>query len=575
MIRQSLHGNKMLLGMTLLFSVITSAASVLIAIILQKVIDAAMQGDMHLFREILLQAVVYLLLLSLFGYIYALCSKALIRNLTLSLRERVFRGVFSRKADEFTSTHTADYLSALTNDIKLLEENYFSPLLSLLQNIVVFVASLVVLLYLSPLVTLILVFGMILMFAVPSLFGKALQSKQNAVSSQMSVLTTSIKELLSGYEVIKSYAMGRYTEQKFQQENQKAANTRFAADRLFAANESLSETLAILTQFSVVFIAAYLIISGDFSAGSLVALVQLSGGFVGPVLMIMQNLPKIQGVKPVVERINNLASEAGQLKTDRIDPVFHDRLDIHQLHFGYQEAQPVLTDINLTLQKGKKYVLSGHSGCGKSTLVKLISGYYDRYEGSIAMDGMDLRQLDPQQVQQMIATVHQNVFIFDTDIQQNISLHEEFSEEEFASALLGSGSHKFVEQLPGGLRSRVGENGSLLSGGQRQRIAVARALIRNKPILILDEGTSAIDRQTAYEIESQLLKLKELTLITITHSMDEDMLRKYDEIIYMENGTITEVGPFDKLIRSGGGFAARCMLKQDHAPEELQYQAGI
>ncbi|MEK5237217.1 ABC transporter ATP-binding protein [Paenibacillus sp. FSL L8-0470] len=568
--KQSIRQNKMLLAVTLLFSIITSAAGVLVAIILQKVIDAAMQGDMLLFKRILFLSVAYLLLLSLFGFIYAICSKALIRNLTLSLRERVFRGVFRRNAEEFTSSNTADYLSALTNDIKLLEDNYIQPLLLTLQNVVVFAASLIALLYLSPLVTLILVVCMILMFTVPSLFGKALQDKQSAVSARMSIFTTSVKDLLSGYEVIKSYAMGKHTEQKFRQENTAAANTRFAADRLFAANESLSETLAILTQFSVVFIAAYLIISGDFSAGSLVALVQLSGGFVGPVLVVMQNLPKIQGVKPVVQRINDLASEEAQPKSGLLEPVFHENLEVSRLQFAYQQGNQVLSDINLSLQKGKKYALVGRSGCGKSTLVKLLSGYYDRYDGSITLDGINLKQLDPERLQQITATIHQNVYMFDTDIKQNICLHEEFTEEVMEIALRTSGVHKFVEKMPDGLLTTVGENGSQLSGGQRQRIAVARALIRSKPILILDEGTSAIDMQTAYEIESRLLTLKELTLITITHNMNEELLGLYDEIIYMENGRIAEVGCFQELRARGGGFAAFCSLHREDVAEVLQ-----
>lgn len=215
---------------------------------------------------------------------------------------------------------------------------------------------------------------MILMFAVPSLFGKALQDKQSAVSARMSIFTTSVKDLLSGYEVIKSYAMGKHTEQKFQQENSAAANTRFAADRLFAANESLSETLAILTQFSVVFIAAYLIISGDFSAGSLVALVQLSGGFVGPVLVVMQNLPKIQGVKPVVQRINDLASEEAQPKSGLLEPVFNENLEISRLHFAYQQGNQVLSNINLSLQKEKNMHWLGEAAAVNLHLLNCLAG---------------------------------------------------------------------------------------------------------------------------------------------------------------------------------------------------------
>lgn len=561
--KQSISHNKMLLAVTLLLSIITSAAGVMIALILQKVIDAAMLGDTGLFWRILSISAVYLLLLGLLGFIYSLCSKALVRNLTISLRERIFRGVFQRKVEAFTATNTADYLSALTNDIKLLEDHYIHPMLLSLQNIVVFAVSLLVLFYVSPLVTLILLLSMVLMFAVPSLFGRALQHRQNAVSSQMSIFTTRLKDLLSGYEIIKSYALGRHAEQKFREENKLAAETRFAADRLFAANEGVSQTLAVLSQFAVVFIAAYLIISGDLSAGSLVALVQLSGGIVGPVLIIMENLPKIQGVKPVLARVDELSGEAEEGHTGMMEPVFNDRLEISQLHFAYPSGKPVLRGIDLTLQKGKKYALVGKSGCGKSTLVKLLSGYFERYEGTISLDGTDMLRLDREKLLQMASTIHQNVYMFDTDIRQNICLFEDFTEVELEKAIHMSGMHKFVATTPQGLLSPVGENGSQLSGGQRQRIAVARALIRNKPILILDEGTSAIDMQTAYEIESRLLQHKELTLITITHNMNEDLLGLYDEIIYMEDGVIAGIGPLEELLERSRLFRSFYTLNKE------------
>ncbi|MFD1175408.1 ABC transporter ATP-binding protein [Paenibacillus puldeungensis] len=563
--KQALRKNRWLIAVTVLFSIIVSAASVLIAILLQRIIDAAIQGNMELFWQTLFFSIGYVLLLGLLSYIYAISSKALIRNWTIVIRDQVFRGVFRRNFEAFSTTNTADYLSALSNDIKLIEENYINPLLLTLQNIVIFVFSLAIMLFISPLVTGILIVCTVLMFVVPSLFGSALQNKQNAVSEQMSVFTLKLKDLLSGYEVIKSFALGKHADRKFGQENAAAANTRFAADRLLAMNESVSEILGILTQFSVIFIAAYLIITGHLSAGSLVALVQLSNGFVGPVLIIMQSLPKIQGVKPVVDRINALADYKDHSFQGVLEPTFQDNLKVSQLSFAYDDKKDVLLDIELTLHKGKKYALVGQSGCGKSTLVKLLTGCYEGYNGMISYDDVELKQLDVERLQQMVSTIHQNVYMFDTDILQNICLDEDFSEEAIQSAIQRSGVNKFLLQMPQGLHTPVSENGSSLSGGQRQRIAVARALIRNKPILVLDEGTSAIDMQTAFEIESKLLSLPGLTLITITHNMNPDILMMYDEIIYMENGRIAEMGSLEDLLALGGGFSRFITLEKSAA----------
>ena len=218
--------------------------------------------------------------------------------------------------------------------------------------------------------------------------------------------------------------------------------------------------------------------------------------------------------------------------------------------------------MNCTIERGKKYVLVGKSGCGKSTLIKLLSGCYSTYRGEILYDNTELHRTDPDTVAQLSSTIHQNIYMFDESIYDNICLHEDYPGEMIKKATDESGLTEFLSGLPEGLQYQVGENGSNLSGGQKQRIAVARALIRSKPILILDEGTSAIDRQTAYDIENRLLKLQDLTLITVTHHLDEDLLKKYDKILYMENGCIKEEGAFESLISVPSRFAAYFQLKK-------------
>ena len=202
------------------------------------------------------------------------------------------------------------------------------------------------------------------------------------------------------------------------------------------------------------------------------------------------------------------------------------------------------------------------SGCGKSTLIKLLSGYYSTYKGEILYDDAELHMLDKDSVVQLSSIIHQNIYLFDETIYDNICLHEHYPEEQIKKAVEDSGLAEFISELPTGLQYRVGENGSNLSGGQKQRIAVARALIRNKPILILDEGTSAIDMQTAYDIENRLLKIENLTLITITHHLDPNLLDKYDEIFYMENGHMKERGSFKQLINTPTSFSQYYHLKE-------------
>ncbi len=202
------------------------------------------------------------------------------------------------------------------------------------------------------------------------------------------------------------------------------------------------------------------------------------------------------------------------------------------------------------------------SGCGKSTLIKLIAGYYSDFKGNVLYDEDKLFSVDIDKITALSSVIHQNVYMFDESILDNICLHEDYSKEELQSALSDSGLLHFIEQVPNGLEYHVGENGNNLSGGQKQRIAVARALIRKKPLLILDEGTSAIDMQTAYDIESRLLAISDLTLLTITHNMSKDILELYDEIIFMADGKIIEHGTFETLIAKHAAFYDFYQLKK-------------
>ncbi len=553
--KECLKKNKLILTITLLLNIISSVAAVFLAKLLQKVIDTALSGNMSSFQRILLISVIYITVLGIISYLYSLCSKRLIRNLIKMLRERAFYGIFKRSVQDFTGVNTADYISALTNDIKLIEENYITPILTTLQYAIMFIVTIVMLFVISPFIALCLIGCMIVMLLLPGLMGNSLQTRQDALSKQLSRFTTRLKDYFSGFEVIKSFQIGSHIKRAFSYENDKTANVKYQADKLFALNEGVSGILAYLTQFSGLFIGAYMIIKGSITAGTLVALIQLSGTFVSPVMMILQNVPMIKSIKPVIKRIEELAEYTDVSFTGTMEPSFKDSIVIRDLSFAYEAARPILMNTSLTLHKGKKYAIVGKSGCGKTTLIKLLTGYYSSYEGSITYDNISLRELDIEKVQSMASVIHQNIYMFDDSILQNISLYDTFTDEDLNAALTTSGVEQFLERTPEGLQYKVGENGSNLSGGQRQRVAVARALIRQKPLLILDEGTSSVDMQTACDIESRLLSMEELTLITITHNLRADLLEQYDQIIYMEAGIVAEVGNMAELLANQAGFS--------------------
>lgn len=549
-----LKQNKLLLVLTLILGALTSVASVFVSIILQKIIDIAMHGDLEAFTQVLLFTAIYMVALCLLSYGSALLGKVLLRNITKLLRRDVFNGILLRTPGDFYSANTADYLSSLTNDIKMIEENYILPLLAVVELSIMFLATLAVLFYLSPLVTACLLVGMALMFLIPALLGKALAKRQEKVSQQMSTFTAKTKDFLSGYEIIRGFGILPHTRKVFAAENKQAADVKFRADKMLAINEGLSETLSTFIMVVVIFVSAYLVLRQSITVGTLVALVQLGGTFITPIMLLLQMLPKIKGIAPVAARLNEFSAYQDQEFTGELEPTFNHSIAVENLTYSYNQEKPVLLGVNQTFQKGKKYAILGKSGCGKSTLIKMLTGYSGRYGGSITIDGQELTDLKNQSVTRLMAVIHQNIYMFDNTIAHNIGLEQEFDPAAWEQALATSGVNLFLAQQEQGLETPVGENGANLSGGQRQRIAVARALIRQTPIMILDEGTSSIDRQTAAEIENNLLSQEYLTLLTITHNLDPALLGQYDEIIYMEEGKIAAKGSLNQLLATDGKF---------------------
>ncbi len=400
--RECIKRNKLLLLLTIIFSIISSAAMVGLSLLIQTTIDYVTIGNMDGFKRILIYSVGYGILIGLLYFIYDILSKMFIRNLLKMLRNKVFFGILRRNYKDFNSKNTADYISVLTNDMKLIEENYVVPLLLILQYSVMFGVTVILLLYLSPLVTLGIFISMLLIFIVPSIFGKTLENKQLELSNRLSFFTSKLKDIFLGYDVIRSYNLRNNTTKEFQEENNNLANAKFTADKIFVINESISQILGLGTQFVAIFLSAYLVIKGELTMGMLIAIVQLSATFVQPVIMIMSNVPKLNSVKPIIKRIDDFSNYEDTDFVGKDKPYFNSNLEISNLYFNYGNERPAIDNISLRIDRNKKYAIVGGSGCGKSTLVKLMLGYYSDFNGDIKFDGNSIKNLDIEQLNKMI-----------------------------------------------------------------------------------------------------------------------------------------------------------------------------
>lgn len=545
------HQQKGLVITAVLINIFAAGFMAYVAIILRDILDIAVSLDLEGFRSILFFSAIFFPLAGVTYYLADAVNAKLTTKIIRNIRKDVFQGMMRQEMSQFNSVNSADYISALTNDINLLEENYLLPLITLIYQISTPTISIGIMFYLSPIIAIVVLASLIFLIVIPALFGGEIQKRQENLSQQLSLFTIKIKDIFSGFEVIKSYQMDSHIDTDFNNQNNSIFKSKLSLNYLYALTTTISMLLGLFSQVGTIFLSAYLVIQGNITAGTLLALVQVSGQITGPIQMIADCVPKIKGSQKIIDRLENFSTQQSNNRGNET-ATFEESLTIKDLEYTYpNEETPVLKNLHFTFEKNKKYVLIGKSGCGKTTLTKALIGHLNGYQGEILYDQLELKRLSDDSYSKLSSMIHQNVYMFDEDIEQNICLHSSFDKTQLLSAIEESGVSLFLKENRT-IKTKVGENGSNLSGGQRQRIAVARALIQNKPLLILDEGTSAVDKQTAHDIENRLLKRDDLTLITITHSLDIDLLSRYDEIIYMEDGNIIEHGPLNNLMKSEG-----------------------
>ncbi len=522
------------MGVTALLIAFTAMAGV-ISIIKQRLIDAVMAQDLAGVRRYIPLALGMACFYAAVYVVACVCRDVFRVSLINDVRILTFDGILRRNHRDFEKNHSADYISALTNDMTTIQGRYnilFSGVVMVSQMI--FTAALM--LYCQPLVTVCAIFSALVMTIVPWTLGRVSARWQERRSKQLAALTAMLSECFGGFETIRTFGISRQIRSRFRECSKALRDCECHTEGLNSFTDSLAQLLSILAQTGILVLSCWMVFTGQMTIGALVVFTGLNGSFCSGLSTTLILAPMLKGVKPVVDRVNGFADYVcGEEQGDK-EPSFRNRVEVKDLGFGYDGKASVLNRLSLNLRRGGKYALTGESGSGKSTLIHLLLGDYPGYEGGIYYDGTELKDLNRDKLYQVVACIHQDVFLFDDTIRNNICLFEEFPEEKFAWALKASGVSKFTDTFSEGVSYQVGERGERLSGGQKQRIAIARALLRNTEFLILDEGTSALDEQTAVEIESELLKLEKLTLLTITHHLQKP--EEYDEVFALKEGKI-------------------------------------
>ena len=476
-------------------------------------------------------------------------------------KEFVFQKITQKGIAAFMREDTSSYVSALSNDANTIETGYLNTIFALIQQILLFAGAFAMMLWYSPLLTAVAVAVTLLPMTASLLAGNRVADAEKKVSDKNELYMSTLTDSLSGFSVVKSFKAEGAMCRLFAKRVREVTEAKTKRSKIDVIVQNVGMIAGGLAQMGVFIVGAALVISGhDLSAGTLMIFVQLMNYVIWPIRSVPQHLAQRKAACALIDKVadaleDHVREEGQERKTE-----LQSGIACENLSFGYEPEKLVLQDVNFRFDAGKSYAVVGASGSGKSTLLNLLMASHSGYTGSIRYDDTPLQQISSESLYEMVSCVQQNVFIFNASIRDNITMFSQFPKEEVDRAIELSGLSALVAQR--GEDYLCGENGSGLSGGEKQRISIARSLLKQAKVLLVDEATAALDAQTAFQVAGAILDLEGLTRIVVTHSLDENLLKRYDCVLTLKNGRIAETGSFQELMAKKGYFYSLYTVSQ-------------
>ncbi len=449
-------------------------------------------------------------------------------------------------------------VSRVVSDVSMMANAVAGVLKDVFQQGLTFLAMMGVVFYqnwrlagLSVIVIPLSVFTMVRM-------GKRLRALAARGQERMGDMASTLQETLSGIRMVKAYGREETEELRFQQSNRAFLNTTMKAIQVSSIGSSHMEVIGVVGVAAIIWYGGFLVIAGSMTPGGFFSFLTAMFMAYTPIRRLSGSNNAIQQALAAAERVFDVLDikteqdgDRGRLELPRVAQ----SVTFEDVTFHYEsQVVPALNEINLTIRAGEMVALVGSSGSGKTTLVNLIPRFYEPTAGRILIDGVDIQSYTLRSLRSQIGMVSQDVVLFDDSIRNNIAFgRQDASDEEILRAAQLAYAHDFVDRLPQGYQTVVGEKGVKLSGGERQRLAIARAILRDPPLLILDEATSALDSESERVVQLALANLmKNRTTLVIAHRLST--IQRADRIMVMARGSIVEVGTHDELLRRGGQY---------------------
>ena len=474
------------------------------------------------------------------------------------LRRTLYHHIHRLSLAEHDEKRTGDLIGRVTSDIESIQDFVTSALLGIVTNVLTLVGIIGVMLYLNWRFTLISLSIAPVLFVVVYVFTRRIKKASRDVRKKESELLSIVEEVFSSIRVVKAFAREDYEERRFERQSWDNVETALRARSL---KMKLSPVVEIIVAIGTCLMLAYgarLVIAGQLTAGALVVFLLYLGKMYKPMRDLSKMTDTVSKAGVGFERIREVLETDGgvrDLPHARRATAFKGSIEFDHVSFGYSPDQLILKDIGFAIKAGQIAAFVGPTGRGKTTIINLIARFYDPLSGTVTIDGTDIKGFTLRSLRDQISFVLQDTFLFHAPIWQNIAYgRPEANRAEIVRAAELANAHEFINDMPDGYDTMVGERGVTLSGGQRQRIAIARAVIRNTPILVLDEPTSGLDAQSEQAVFEALDRLMEgKTSIVIAHHLAT--IVRANMIFVVKDNQLTERGTHDELLAAGGFYA--------------------
>lgn len=556
--------------------VIGSALEFVIPRLTQWTIDKVIPDKaFSLLLTIACSIVTVAVLMSLFGFLSSYLIAMVGQQAIFDIRNELYQHVQSLDLAFFDRQRTGDLMSRLTNDVGMLQQLITTGMLQLITDSLTFLAIATYMLFFNWKLTVLLLLTFPIMIIFTRVFGTKIREAFRKVQESVSEVSNHLQDSLSNIRLIKQFSSERDETEKFTEINRNNMMANLTATRRRSVFGPVIDLINNLGLTIVIVFGAWQVMSGEpFTIGAIAAFLSYLRIMQDPVRSISRFINVIYQSAAGYERITELMKVKPQV-TEKSSayalPPIRGAVKFADVQFSYQKAHPVFKHFNLQMEAGKVTALVGSSGAGKSTVISLLMRMYDPEKGTVTIDGHDIRDVTFRSLRGQMGVVSQDVILLNGTVRENILYGKRrASEEEMIAAAKAANAHNFIVNLPNGYDSQIGERGVRLSGGQKQRISIARALLKNPRLIILDEATAALDTESEQLIQEALGKIfATRTCIVIAHRLST--IQSADRIVVLEKGEIVEAGTHQQLLALGKRYK---YLYDLQFPQEDKRQAA-